>query len=193
MNDNAVTEVPATGFPAKAKVERLLSELGKAKTDKTDYAAKAERAGVDEQTTLNDKTFSEREIADELTRLQNLKQVYATREGGKDKLVEKLDTELGAAAGVLAQEVSAKVQQEVEKVGALLSSRVREALQLPSDKPDPSELRGLIGSSPLIRAIADCEPRNYGQLEWGGGKVSSEQKAVETLERADRLETLMKE
>jgi hypothetical protein len=30
-------------------------------------------------------------------------------------------------------------------------------------------------------------------LEWGGGRISSEQKSIETLERADRLETLMKE
>jgi hypothetical protein len=186
------TERPEIVFPEKAKVERLLSELAKAKGDRADYAAKAARAGVDEQTTLCDETFSEQEIAEELTRLQNLKQVYATRTGGKEKLVAKLETDLEAAAEGFMKEVSVKVQQEVEKRRALISSRVREALGLPSDQADPNGLSIVIGTSPLIRAITDCEPRRYIELEWGGNKISAEQKAVETLERADKLAAAMR-
>jgi len=66
----AIIEGPAGSFSsAKANVGKLLSRSREARSDLADYTAKATRAGVDEQTTLSDETFSEQEIAEELTRL----------------------------------------------------------------------------------------------------------------------------
>jgi hypothetical protein len=45
MANTVQPETPASAFRAKADVERLLSELGKAKSDLADYTAKATRGG----------------------------------------------------------------------------------------------------------------------------------------------------
>jgi hypothetical protein len=187
-------EAPSrTGSSARAEVEKLYADLGKAKSDLADLSAKSARTGLNQQATLEHDGFTEQEVADELGRLQNLKNVFSARIARKEKAVAKLDNDLEAAVESLIKELRAQVHEELERRRAILVERVVEALELPADHTLEMELNLLIGFSPLIRAIQDCEPRNYGQLEWGGGKVSLGQKVTETLERADRLETLMKE
>jgi hypothetical protein len=78
--------------PAKERVIAALERYKQTDADLQDYRATSSKAEVEEQKGLDDPKLTEQEAADKISRAQNLKSVYAAREGGKSINVRPRDS-----------------------------------------------------------------------------------------------------
>jgi hypothetical protein len=152
-------ELPAQLHPARSRLSAKLSELEKAMADLEEYRARAERARVDEDRAMEDEQLSESEAAARISKAQNERNVYASRQAQREKAIVALSSELSKAINAAEGELCGLVSKEVTRRESIISERVVAALQV-GNAIDPiymgrelSDLLHFSGPVQVVRAL----------------------------------------
>ena len=153
--------LPAQLHPARSRLSTKLSELEKALADLEEYKARAERARVDEDRAMEDEQLSESEAAARISKAQNERNVYASRQAQREKAIAALSTDLAKAINQADGELRGLVSQEVKKREDIIGARVIAALQV-GTAVDPiymgRELSDLLHFSGPIQVVMALGP-----------------------------------
>lgn len=158
------SELPGICFPALAELVERRTKYLRSSEEASALEAKLARLELDESEVLNDIGADEETQCKRLAEVRIRKDVQARRTSHKRLEVTRMLAAFEEAYPAAELELSAAQTLELSRRKEILVERVVEALGLPSDHTLEMELNLLIGRSPLIRVIQDCEPRNYGHL-----------------------------
>lgn len=92
--ERRVAEPPEKLYPARATLATKLDQIERAQKDLSDFTARAERAGVDENRAMEDETLSETEAAEKIQTAQMQKNVMKVRIAIARKQLSSLERSL---------------------------------------------------------------------------------------------------
>ena len=155
---------PEKLFPARAALATKLDQIERAQKDLSDFTARAERAGVDENRALEDETLSESEALEAIQTAQMQKSVFKARIAAREKAVAALSKELGTAVTGGVNELRGLVNAEVERREGIIGDRIVEVLQT-GKAIDPTlmtrELAQLLAFSGPLQVVNALAPPSY--------------------------------
>jgi hypothetical protein len=152
---------PEKLFPARAKLAAKLDQIERALGDLSDYTARSERAGIDENQALEDEELSENEAAEKIQTAQLQKNIFKARIANREKAIVTFSAELATAINESAKELHGLTSAETSRREDIIRGRILEVLE-PGKAIDRAfmgrPLAELLSFSGAVQAVKDLEP-----------------------------------
>jgi hypothetical protein len=159
---SATVAPPEKLHPARGKLAAKLDQLEHAMGDLSDFTARAERAGIDENRAMEDEGLSEAEALEKIQTAQLQKNIFKARIANREKAVTTFSKELATAINESNNELRGLVNAEVERREGIIGERVVAALEV-GTAIDPTrmkkELWDLIQFSGPVQVVRALAPR----------------------------------